>query len=186
MKKILIVLTTLMITLFIASTSASALNITKGYKQVGLSGWLDFETADGAEIILRGSYGYFIRNSLLVGGGLYFETDKNEDMYFPEAFIERLFPVGSPWVPFVGGAVGFYSYSDDSRDDDEYEDSATIITGYGGVKYFVNEGTALQGRLIYKYATEDIYLTEDDDDNDGYYDQTNSELVTHIGIVFYF
>ena len=176
MKKILVVSALIMV-LAIFSASANAQNITKGFKQVELVVNYDPDTYSGSEFYAEGSYGYFFRDYLMVGVGLAYLKDDYVTAFNPQLFAEKLFPVGSPFVPFVTAGIGYYS-SDIDIDSTSVSQSAFIIGGGGGVKYFVNESVAIQGRARYLYATDDVFSDKDD--------ASDTDFRIDVGIIFYF
>lgn len=176
MKKLVFTLTFVATAFFFLGTEADAQNITQGYRLMEIDGMLDPATAAGTEIELSGSYGIFIQDYLMVGGMAAISLDDDVKLFSLGPAVELLFPSGSSFVPFVGGTIAIFSANYDAADDD----NALLFHVYGGVKYFLNESAAINLDANIYYATEEVYLNDDDGD------WSNMDFDIRLGIGFYF
>jgi len=125
--------------------------------------------------------GYFIRDNVEVGcaAGLDWLDGGDVLALGVGVYGEYNFPLelGSPIVPYAGGAVAIAHRSVDTDFADDSE-TAIEVAGYGGVKYYVVEALAIGAELQAMFATEDIYM------GDGEMEAT--DIVGIVRTTFYF
>ncbi len=140
--------------------------IDAGTIEMGVDMELDFNGANGTTYSgdLRG--GYFVVDGVLVGGCMGFQADDDWTGFGLHAFLEQHFETDTPWIPYVGGSLGFEYCSYEYRADDvkiSESDNALVLGLSAGVKFFITETTALDLGLALDIASEDIYHASDGD-----------------------
>ena len=156
--------------------------ITKGASELAISGMLDFQTGEGTDSVLDVRYAYFVMDRVALGTKVslqyndyyrHFGIGGTAEYNFglPQS-IKPLF--GTDLVPFLGLALD-YRYADIKYVGDE---SALVLGGEGGLKFFLTDTTAVTLSLLGEVATEDVYV----DDNEA----TNRDLRLMLGMRFYF
>lgn len=147
-----------------------------GTQELGLSGNLDFDDPGGdLSLDIFGSYGYFIQDYVEVGGKVGYVRAEGGDVeiFSLGAFGEYNFPASVIGVPFIGLGLD-YSYADIYDEDND----AFVFTPAAGVKWFITEYFAIDTRLFFNWASEDLYV------NDGEVEDTNWGLT--LGLRTYF
>lgn len=176
-KYILLVLTAVMV---VSSANAAAL-LDKGSSELAISGWLDFDTADGTEVDLELRYGYFLLDRFSVAGLFDTRDSKHSKIYAIGAIAEYNFTLPEGWrpaigtdlVPYVGGGLS-YAYADVLG----FDDDAFIFRGDLGVKFFLTDSAAVTLALVGSWATDDIYADDDE--------LTDLDLQMQLGMRLYF
>jgi opacity protein-like surface antigen len=171
------------LTLAVAAPSAmGAALVTKGANELAIAGAVDFQSGEGTDFVLDLRYAYFVMDRFSLGTKV---SLQNNDFYshfgigataeynfaLPKGF-KPLF--GTDLVPFLGAAVD-YRYSDIDHLGDE---SAVVLGGEGGLKFFLTDTTAVTLSLLGEIASEDVYV----DDQEA----TNRDLRLLLGMRFYF
>lgn len=153
------VLPILLITLLTAGT-ASAVNLLKGSRELGVGGLIDFDTVDGTLISLDVSYGYFwadfVESGLRVGGS----NSDSVTIWRLGGFTEYNFFSGSTVVPYLGASIDILGSKVELAEQDLSE-TAVGVGGDLGVKIFITESIAISTQLGLDAATADVYPTED-------------------------
>ena len=163
------------------SAAPGAALITKGSQEIEVSGQLDFATEVGTEFDLGLNYAYFFWDRIALGarggvgdndavtyGGIGLTAEYN--FILPPKF-RPLF--GTDLVPFLGAAVD-YRYA---KLFDENE-SAIVLGGEAGVKFFLTDSTAIHLSLVGEWASEEIYADD--------LEATDLNLYAALGMRFYF
>ncbi len=150
--------------LTVLATAAQAASLKQGTREIGVSGLLDPSGGDGADIMLAGSYGYFIQDNIEVGGGAGYADISISTTYSLYGFGEYNFDLGGPMVPFAGAQLG-WAKTEVDLGLFEVDQDAVELALYGGAKYFLAENIAISGQLNLKVASEDIYVNDDDADS---------------------
>lgn len=154
---------------------ATAQTLTAGTQELVVGGLLDPDTAADTQFDLSVKYGYFVADYLEVGGAGAISDNDAVSTYGIGGFVEYNFDLGTEVVPYVGAGLGWLNADYDIVGEDE---DAIEFSGYGGVKYFIAQNIAISGELEFDWASEEIYL-EDDDIAD-----TNIQL--NLGMRFFF
>ncbi len=182
MNKPLSLLASAILALLAAAPFASAKAlVTQGSSELGVSGFLDIESALGTDVQfdLRYAYFFFDRFSLGVVGGFgdndaatRFDLSLAAEYNFalPDAYRPL---VGTDFVPFVGVGVGVL-YADLYPGDE----TAAVFTGEAGAKFFLSDSAAVTAALLGQVATDDVFA----DDSKA----TNVDLSLRLGMRFYF
>ena len=178
MKKILCAVAVLSLVCLGGTAFAQAQNpmLKAGTQELGLSGNFDFDDPGGdVSLDTFGSYGYFIQDYVELGGRVGYQREGGGDVEGLNlgVFGEYNFPASAIGVPFVGLALD-YAYSDILGEDQD----AFVLTPAVGVKWFIREYFAIDTRLFFNWATEDLYM------NDGKLEDTNWGLT--LGLRTYF
>lgn len=154
---------------------AQAQTLTAGNQELVVGGLLDPDTAADTQFDLSAKYGYFVADYLEVGGAAAISDNDAISSYGLGGFVEYNFDLGTEVVPYVGAGLGWLNVDYDIVDEDN---DALEFSGYGGVKYFIVQNIAISGELEFDWASEEIYL-EDDDVAD-----TNIQI--NLGMRFFF
>lgn len=164
----------------VPSAMGSAL-VTKGSRELGMSGMLDFATATGTEFELDIKYAYFFwdRTSLGLRTQMYNNDAVNTFGLGATAEYNFTLParyrplIGTDLVPYVGVALDYRQ----AKLFDEKQ-SAAVLGGEAGLKFFLTDSTAVTVSLVGELASEDIYADD--------LDATNKNLGIQMGMRFYF
>ena len=170
MKKMLwIVLPAIL--LFIGTAEAQDQNrivpmLEKGTKELGFSGYIDFEgPAGGVDIDLDLRYGYFSARHIEIGGfGNYSRTmDGDVVRYGLGGFAEyHMFGRSSArTIPYFGADLGLFALNWDSGENQ----NALAFVPRIGIKYFFRDYVAVDANFYLGLATEDIYINDNSSDN---------------------
>ena len=164
MKKLLSFAAASLLALLVAAPSASAkAHVTQGSSELGVSGFVDVESALGTDVQfdLRYAYFFFDRFSLGVAGG-FGDNDavtrfnlglvSEYNFALPDSYRPL---VGTDFVPFVGLGVGFL-YADLNPGDE----TAVVFSGETGLKFFLSDSTAITLSLLGQFATEDVFADD--------------------------
>lgn len=140
-----------------------------GTQELGLSGSIDFDDPGGdAALDIEARYGYFILDNFELGPKVEYVMEEGGDYerFQLGIFTEYNFPVSTIAVPYIGVSLD-YSYQE--YDDYDWDEDAFIVTPAVGVKWFITDYFAIDTRLFYNWASEDIYVNdyELEDDNWG-------------------
>ena len=149
--------------------------LTAGTQEVRLDGMIDFESAWGTDIDFNLGYGYFVLDSIEIGGGITLMNNDEWTAWGLSAFGEYNFDLGMELVPFAGVGLGWGTYDFDKGD----SNSAFILAGYAGVKYFIVDNVAIVAKLQTEWASEKVYPKKDYK-----YTDTNAEVT--FGVSCYF
>ena len=182
MKKLLSLVASAFLGLVAVAPSASAKAlVTQGSSEIGVSGFLDIESALGTDIQLDLRYAYFFIDRFSVGvlGGFgdndavtRFNLSLVSEYNFalPDSYRPL---IGTDFVPFVGVGVGFL-YADLYPGDE----TAVVFSGEAGAKFFLSDSAAVTLSLLGQFATEDVFA----DDQKA----TDVDLSLCLGMRFYF
>jgi hypothetical protein len=154
----------------------------QGTRELGLSGLIDFEGAEGGvDVNLSATYGYFMNRFLEVGGFFRYSRLRDGDVntYDIGAFAEyHLLGTNVAFftnvVPYLGLSVGLGLLDSDISEDQ----NAVIFSPRVGLKWFFRNYVAIDTNLFVNIATEDIYY------NDGSFDPYDIGIA--IGLRVYF
>lgn len=147
----------MMAVLALAGTTYGA-SLKEGTQEVVADGLFDPETAAGTTYDLGLKYGYFIQDSVEVGGQVNWSDDDVVTAYGAGAFAEYNFDQGTELVPYVGAALDYVNA--DVEDADSVD--AFQLTGEVGVKYFLVENVAVSAAGKFQWSDEDIYAKDND------------------------
>ncbi|MDY0145805.1 MAG: hypothetical protein RBS84_07435 [Kiritimatiellia bacterium] len=171
----------LVVAVAVPAAMGSAL-ITQGANELAISGMVDFQSGEGTETILDVRYAYFVMDRVALGAKASMQYNDNYRHFGIGGTAEYNFKLpqnfkplfGTDLVPFLGVALD-YRYADIKYVGDE---SAVVLGGEGGAKFFLTDTTAVTLSLLGEIATEDVYV----DDNKA----TNRDLRLMLGMRFYF
>lgn len=126
--------------------------ILQGTQSLNIQGWMDDDGRD-IEIYLQGSYGYFMKDLVQVGGYGSFDIYGSDYTRIEGGvFGEQDFDIGGQLVPYAGGRVGLTWQ--DMPDDSKF---VMALNGYGGARYFLVDYAAVGLELNAALATAEIY-----------------------------
>lgn len=148
-----------------AGTTYSA-SILQGNRELGVSGTIDFDTADDTLVALSLSYGIFPVDYLEVGARTGFRVDDRVTQWHLGGFTEFHIYTGDYLVPFIGASLDLAGAEVSFGDIDE-DNTAAVLGAVAGVKYFLNTHVAVSTSLNFEFATDDIFPSDDgaDDNN---------------------
>lgn len=177
MRKTTLLLVILACFFMVSVANAKQPALLKGGWELGLQGSFDLEGPGGTTIDTAIGLGYFLMDSLEVGGKVmydYTEGDPHDSTFFGGGiFADYNIDFDSKFVPFVGASIDYVKH-----DYGEYDDDAFVIGGRVGVKYFVTNDWAISANVYLNWANEDIYV------NDGEIDDINVGLAVGIRTFF--
>jgi hypothetical protein len=137
----------------------------RGTKEFGVAGQIDIPELDELDYDLDGSYGYFFRDGWEAGIELSAADFGGEDRLEITGFTEYNFRREQRWVPFVGGGLGLIAvdFDEDVTVTTPVDDEDGLLFDVeGGVKYFLRPYMALSVSIDFKFATEDVFATDDE------------------------
>ena len=129
-----------------------------GTQELGLSGYVDFDDHNGdVELDISASYGYFVMDNFELGVGAGYVRQEDGDVEFINVgiFAEYNFPVSNIAVPFIGVGLD-YAYADIYHQDED----AVVLTPVVGVKWFITDYFAIDTRVFFNWASEDLYVND--------------------------
>lgn len=144
----------------LAASTASAVTIGLGTKEISLSGNLDVESAVGTDIAINLGLGYAVMDNVLVGGTISVQNNDLYTAYDIGGYGEYNFETYNNWMPFAGARLSWGGNDPDPAFIDSVD--AIVLKPYGGIKYFFGESVAAFAEFGWSLATDDLYL-----DNDG-------------------
>ncbi len=160
----------------IASLSASGAAIALGTSELRLNGGIDFKSPAGTDIAIQVGYGYFIADYLAVGGLAGFYDNDLISGFEIGGFTEYNIETETNFIPY-GGLQLRYVYSEinlgGARDT-----SALALGIYAGGKLFITDNLALNARLLFDFATDDVYVNKAK--------TTNTDTALQLGLSYFF
>ncbi len=135
---------------------AHAQPILEGAQELGISGFIDFDTPNKTEFRLSGQYGIFVMDYLQVGPRVSVFDNDVYTAWKIGGFAEYNFDTGTPWVPFVGAGLNIAGIDVATGAGGE-DNTGLSLTLSGGGKYFLTEQVALSSALNFELATAKLY-----------------------------
>lgn len=140
--------------------------LSQGTQEISVAGRLEFPDFDRLDYDLDGSYGYFVRDGWEVGARVGASDFGGVDRVDLGVFTEYNFNRDQMWVPYVGVAVGIGAVSFDDGDfsssTELNDDEGVIFDIEAGVKWFLRSNFAISTAINFQFATEDVYATDDE------------------------
>jgi hypothetical protein len=137
----------------------------RGTKELALSGTFDVQHEGDAFLDLRGSYGFFPRNYLEVGGfaqiaGDFDETFRYELGGFGEYHVAAWAFLQAPRaLPYLGADLSLSFLDSDVTEDN----AALIFRPRAGVKWFIRDYFAIDTSFFFALATDDLFPNTQND-----------------------
>ena len=180
MKKSLFAALGLAAVLLAPAAFARAL-VTEGSQEIGVSGMLAFASEVGTQSALDLRYGYFVIDSLSLGGAAGFSDNDYSTNFRLGLVSEWNFTlsddyaplVGTDFVPFIGLGLGC-QYADTDADDI----FAGVLSGELGVKFFLSDDFAVTASCVGQLATDDIFMNDEK--------SSTADVSLRLGMRFYF
>lgn len=168
MKKLsvlVIALATTTATTAIYAQDATQPMLSKGAKELALSGTLEFPDFEKIDFDIDASYGYFFRDGWELGIRALGSDLGGVERFDVSAFTEFNFNRKSSIVPFVGASVGVanFSYDDGSFDAStnlDADGTATVFEIQAGVKWFIRPYMAISTAIGFNVSSDDIYAAD--------------------------
>lgn len=156
--------------------------LTKSTSEMGVGGRLDFASGEGTSFRLDLNYAYFIIDRLSIGSRFAFADNEFDNFYSIGVLSEYNFALpasvkplfGTDLVPFLGAFVDYRRASFSGLSDE----SAAVLGGEIGTKFFLTDTVSLALGLVGEWATEDIYVDDEE--------LTDLNLFLELGMRFYF
>lgn len=133
--------------------------LSAGTQDVGISGLVDFYTAESTSINLRGRYGYYFIDDLEVAGMLNWRSSSKQKLASVGGLVEYVFELDTVILPFVGAGISAAYF--DTKTDEKKSGGAGILTGEAGGMTFLAENVALSGAFIVDLASQKVYVRHD-------------------------
>lgn len=159
------------------SGSVAAQMLSAGTSELKVDGLVDFQSADGSLLDIGVLYGVYLYDYVEAGVQVRLTDSDSFQMWRLGAFGQYDFDLGVELVPYVGAglALGRYEVDVAGRSD---SDTALILSGTGGAKFYLAENVAISGALVLELATEKVYP------DDGDTSRTDARL--ELGMRFFF
>jgi hypothetical protein len=152
-------------------------SILQGNQELGISGNIDFDTADDTLIEMNFSYGVFLADYVEVGGQIGFRDSDRVTQWNLGGFSEFHIPTQSNVVPFLGVSLDLAG-ADVSFGEVEEDNTAAVLGTTAGVKIFLNANVAVATALNFDFATDEIFPSDNGADD------TNWDI--QVGLRYYF
>ena len=146
------------IALLLAAGLARGEMIYQGTHELGLSGFLDFETADDATVQADVRLGQFVRDYWEVGAGAGMGISDSLQQFRVDLFTEYNFEINASVLPYLGASIGMVA-ADVDYEDVNGNDVAFTVGGELGLKGFLSENVALYGGVEFLWATDNVFLS---------------------------
>ncbi len=153
------VMAALALTAALGMGAASAQNLIWQTKELGLSGLVDPDTADGTRVELDLRWGYFIYDGVVIGATASFADSDSLSSAGGGVYTEFNFETGGPAMPFVGLGLGV-NYTKFDIPGLRGNRTVGVATPEAGVKVFLNENAAVSLSVLTQFATGEIYLRD--------------------------
>jgi len=151
--------------------------IYQGTYELGMSGFLDFDTADDAAVQADITLGQFVYDYWEVGVGAGLGISDSQTQFRGDLFTEYNFEINATVLPYIGASLGLVA-ADVDYDDVQGNDIAFTVGGELGLKGFLTEEVALSGGVEYRWATDDVFLAKDS--------VKDTDVRLKLGLRFYF
>lgn len=163
--------------LVLAAALAQGEMIYQGTRELGLSGFLDFDTADDAALLVDATLGEFLADYWEVGLGAGLGISDSLRQFRGKVFTEYNFEINTTVLPYVGVSAGVIA-ADVEYEDIDGNDVAFALGGELGLKGFLTTDVALSGGVEFLWATDDVFLADGDVED--------SEVRLKLGLRFFF
>lgn len=139
-----------------AAVTVHAQPILEGAQELGISGFLDFDTPNKTEFRLSGQYGIFVIDYLEVGPRISVFDNDVYTAWKVGGFAEYNFDTGTAWVPFVGTGLNIAGV-DVATGAGGKDATGLSLSLSGGAKFFLTEQVALSSALNFELGTARLY-----------------------------
>lgn len=131
--------------------------LSKGTKELDISGNFDPKGSAGTQIWTALGFGYFVMDNLELAAAGAFIYDDYETGYHPAVGAQYNFNLGYKLVPFIGINLGWgiWDYKD-IEDTDGF-----VYGGEAGLKLFITDALALSASVDYDLSTGNIWMEKD-------------------------
>jgi len=150
----------------VGTAPAAAQMTAAGTQEIGVSGLVDFDSANGTLIHFNLLYGLFVADGVEVAGTAGVTDDDNHTVWRIGGVMEYDYDLGLELVPYLGAAAGLAKYEVEKSGTRKARDDYAFFLGAAvGSKYFLAENVALDVALKLEWASDDIYPEDDDFQN---------------------
>ena len=184
--------TAILAALMMASATGFGAAMLQDTSELGVSGLLDFDTSDGSLMDFGLFYGYYVADYVEVGPSFSLRNDDSRTEWSVGVQSEYDLDLGTEFVPFFGLGLEYTDVDDDDVPTDavvetvdgetlpnnSISQSAIIVAGRVGSKYFITESVALSAQFEFDWASDDVYADENGAEN------TNAKI--ELGLRFFF
>lgn len=150
----------------LALPTARAERIDKGTVEIGGNFFYDTDTAFGGRLDLGLLGGYYVEDGWLLGGDVAFTDDDFSSLFSFGFDLERAFEIGepdtvSPFIPYIGGRVGYAGakYKDSDKKSDK--DNGLVFGLRAGIKLMLTGDLAIDFSVQGDFATGDVFYDDD-------------------------
>ena len=150
--------------LALCAVSGRGQTVQRGTTELGVSGFLDFATVDGTTAEVDLSWGRFVRDYWELGARGGVALSDSITRFSTGVFTEYNIELGRTFLPFIGLSLSVLA-ADVDLDKPGKPEGSDAALGAGvelGSKGFLSPSVALSGGLVMEWATDDIFLEEDD------------------------
>ncbi|MCX6992727.1 MAG: hypothetical protein NT011_06230 [Kiritimatiellaeota bacterium] len=133
--------------------------LSKGTKELDISGNFDPKGSAGTQIFTALGFGYFVVDNLELEVAGAFIYDDYERGYHPAIGAQYNFNLGCKLVPFIGINLGWgiWDYKDVADTD------GFVYGGEAGLKYFITDSLALSASIDYDLSPGNIWMEKGGD-----------------------
>ena len=144
-----------------------------GTQELGVNGFIDFNSTDGTRTVAELQYGMYIMDYVQLGGEVIINRSASEKIYGLGVTSEYDLDFGMPFVPFVGARLDLVNYN--TLDDDG---AAAVLGGTVGAMFLLSEHMALSADFRGNVATASIYANDDEN--------SSSDLQVRFGFRYFY
>jgi hypothetical protein len=159
----------LLISFLSGSLAVNAQTISEGTTELGISGFVDFASADDTTVQADLSWGRFVRDYWELGARSGVASSDSITRFRAGVFTEYHFELDRTFLPFVGVSLNILAADVDLPGPGGARGSESAIsTGIElGAKGFLSPSVALSGGLVLELASQEIFLDRNNvDDHD--------------------
>lgn len=156
------------------AAGAQSYALVEGTQEIQIQGLWEQDHPNGDVVSFDIGYGYFLRDGFQLGPTFGFYSSERLDYWRIGLRAEQHYDVRAPFIPYLGGGVGYQDINTSEDKDAVYADIAL------GVKFMMIQDLALDLALHNMLATEDIYRSDDEDGYDSH------KMLLSLGLRFYY
>ncbi len=138
--------------------------LTKGTKELALSGTIEIPEFEEIDFDIDASYGYFVKDGWEIGIRALGSDTSGVERFSFSGFTEYNFNRKTNIVPFVGASVGLAEVNFSNLDFDSTltpnDGSSTVFGLQGGIKWFLRPYMAISTSIGFDVSSDDIYLAD--------------------------
>jgi hypothetical protein len=163
---VLALLTTFTSPLLFAQSGSEPM-LTKGTKELALSGTIEIPEFEEIDFDIDASFGYFVKDGWEIGFRTLGADTGGIERFSLSGFTEYNFNRSTNIVPFVGAAVGIADVNFNGFDNIDFDSTlrpsdgnSTVFGFQGGIKWFLTPYMAISTSIGFDVSSDDIYLAD--------------------------